>query len=682
MAVSDEIKNTYGSWIRNTGGNTGGAAGIASSIGNAVNTAKNVVSNRSTSGSTGTGAATYTSAWAGTDPVDSYEEFLRNREPIYGTIRDQTVAYWDEQSQKALAGIEEQRQAAHKYAADQRNAIYATAESQRVAAEQRADTERERGVVDARSSYEQNKASYGANAEAMGNMGLSGSGYSDYLNSKAYAQQRAETQAANAQADASKREARYIEDQTRLQADASYSENLFNADSQARSDKLAAEQAADKGMFDANMSYQENLFKNDDAIGKYRSEQEEKEEQRADSTKGAYYQFLAEANQGKYTVEQVTQLAADYGLSEEQTQSLIGAVNDYDTNSQAAADETAADSAKGAYYQFLAEANQGNYSVEQITQLAADYGLSEEQTQSLVDAVNGYTKKQQSANADEIMFEIDSYGSDYDVGKIDKAEQSGEISAESAQEARNKYNSRVLSDATDNISGGDETIIANTLKDADSLRAEGKITEDTYQAIYLKAAVQDANSITDASSYSKFKQTLASYKNNGKISDADYNSALKYAASKVGSVASPSSYTFEYKEIYPGAIEFYITIDGNRYGVYFDSVNSDTQSMLNEVASGGFDSTPAFNTVIECGGRLYCYSKYGWGRIHTEVFSRQFKALNYSDLYNAYCAASGKGTKTVSEPKHASSSSSSGGNSPDTSRQKATTMEKRAHGLK
>ena len=255
------------------------------------------------------------SAWSGTEPVDSYEQYLRNKENAYGTMRDEQTKYYDEQSRKTLAAIEEQRKA-----------TYEAAEKRREEAERRAETERERSVVDARSGYEQSKASYGANAEMIGSMGLSGSGYSDYLNSKAYAQQRAETQAANARADSSKSDARYTEDQTRMQADSDYYR-----------DKLNAEQIADTGKFNAGMSYWENLIHNDDAIGKYRVEQEQKAENDKQYARAAYTELLSGANSGAYTAEQLEQLAADYNLSEAQKQSLIGAANEYNTKKQAAA---------------------------------------------------------------------------------------------------------------------------------------------------------------------------------------------------------------------------------------------------------------------------------------------------------------------------------------------------------
>lgn len=182
-------------------------------------------------GSTGsTGGST-----TGSGEVDTYEEFLLKQEGLY-----------KQQYEDLLAQIE---------------------------------AERQRGVIDARSSYEQNKATYGANAEQLAAMGLSGSGYSDYLNQQAYATQRAETQGANAQAESN-----------RLQAELSYTENMMNLEK----DKIGLEE----------------------------------------QKKQYYAALLTSANTGDYTAEQLAELGKQYGLSEEQITSITDAANTYKTNTQ------------------------------------------------------------------------------------------------------------------------------------------------------------------------------------------------------------------------------------------------------------------------------------------------------------------------------------------------------------
>lgn len=169
-------------------------------------------------GATGSTGATGGST-TGSGEVDTYEEFLLKQEGFY-----------KEQLDKLNAQIEQNKQ----------NAL------------QQAESERERAVIDARSSYEQNKATYGANAEQLAAMGLSGSGYSDYLNQQAYATQRAETQNANAQAEATKLAAEQQANSDKLNAELSYAENM-----QGNAEKLAQyqQQKADQQL----LSYTEAL---------------------------------------------------------------------------------------------------------------------------------------------------------------------------------------------------------------------------------------------------------------------------------------------------------------------------------------------------------------------------------------------------------------------------------------
>lgn len=213
-----------------------------------------------TTGSTGsTGGST-----TGSGEVDTYEEFLLKQEGFY-----------KEQLDKLNAQIEQNKQ----------NAL------------QQAESERERAVIDARSSYEQNKATYGANAEQLAAMGLSGSGYSDYLNQQAYATQRAETQNANAQAEAT---------------------------------KVAAEQQANSDKLNAELSYAENMQGNAEKLAQYQQQKAEEAKAEEEQKKAYYASLLASANTGKYTSEQIASLGAQYGLDEEQISQLQAAVESYE----------------------------------------------------------------------------------------------------------------------------------------------------------------------------------------------------------------------------------------------------------------------------------------------------------------------------------------------------------------
>lgn len=241
-----------------------------------------------TSGGTGTTGSTGSTGGSttGSGEVDTYEEFLLKQEGFY-----------KEQLDKLNAQIEQNKQ----------NAL------------QQAESERERAVIDARSSYEQNKATYGANAEQLAAMGLSGSGYSDYLSQQAYATQRAETQNANAQAEAT---------------------------------KLAAEQQANSDKLNAELSYAENMQGNAEKLAQYQQQKAEEAKAEEEQKKQYYAALLTSANTGEYTSEQIASLGAQYGLDEVQISQLQAAADKFKSSSFAEVyrTESANIQNEGSYY--------------------------------------------------------------------------------------------------------------------------------------------------------------------------------------------------------------------------------------------------------------------------------------------------------------------------------------------
>lgn len=107
-----------------------------------------------------------------------------------------------------------------------KDATYARAEEIRKQAEETARINRERTGVDAHVSYAQNMAGYGAKAESAASMGLTGGGYSDYIDAKAYATHRAEVQSSKAREESAMRDAANAEADAKYQADVSYSANM------------------------------------------------------------------------------------------------------------------------------------------------------------------------------------------------------------------------------------------------------------------------------------------------------------------------------------------------------------------------------------------------------------------------------------------------------------------------
>lgn len=233
----------------------------------------------------------------------------------YTDIRDTGLTY-----------AEAAKQSLMDYATQLRDITYASAAETRAQDEKNAELARQRSIVDARTSYEQNKASYGANAEALADMGLSASGYSDYINSQAYATQRSEIQNANATAETAKRNAEHTERQAKLGADQQYLQGEYEANS-----------TYDKNVYDINTTYAQNILAAEQEKAKADSSAytaalqakaaaDEKYNSQIESGKDTYAQkygaIMEAAKGGDYTKTEILNLAKMYGLSTEDANSL------------------------------------------------------------------------------------------------------------------------------------------------------------------------------------------------------------------------------------------------------------------------------------------------------------------------------------------------------------------------
>ncbi len=274
------------------------------------------------------------SAYEGVTPVDDYMTFLQGNNVTYGDMYKQQIDFLDKQNKQVLESINKQHEM-----------TYAEAEK-----------ERQRSVIDARSSYEQNKATYGANAETLAGMGLTGSGYGDYLNSRAYAQQRAETQNANAQATATRKEADYLKYQSELEAGKSYSKNVL----------------------DANLSYAQNIMNNDSLIAKHLEDEATRAEERAkaeETAKQKAYSSLMDMAVKGHSIESIKAQAAVYGYeyTPEEWAAIENEATKYADN---IAEEEAAEK-NNTYWSIYDKAKTGLFTGDEIYQLASDYGLGD-----------------------------------------------------------------------------------------------------------------------------------------------------------------------------------------------------------------------------------------------------------------------------------------------------------------
>jgi hypothetical protein len=169
-----------------------------------------------------------------TEKIPTYEEFAKDEENKT-QISTQESAAADEKSKSALELIEEKRKA-----------TYAQAEA-----------ERQRAIVDANTAAAQNLATYGANAERLASMGLTGSGYSDYVSAATYAAQRGDIQAA-----------RVLEARAKLEADKVYYSDRIAQEEQSNANYLSLLDAAKSGGYTAEeiRSAAERMNISDEAI--------------------------------------------------------------------------------------------------------------------------------------------------------------------------------------------------------------------------------------------------------------------------------------------------------------------------------------------------------------------------------------------------------------------------------
>lgn len=432
-------------------------------------------------GATGSTGATGGST-TGSGEVDTYEEFLLKQEGFY-----------KEQLDKLNAQIEQNKQ----------NAL------------QQAESERERAVIDARSSYEQNKATYGANAEQLAAMGLSGSGYSDYLNQQAYATQRAETQNANAQAEAT---------------------------------KLAAEQQANSDKLNAELSYAENMQGNAEKLAQYQQQKAEEAKAEEEQKKQYYAALLTSANTGEYTSEQIASLGAQYGLDEAQISQL-----------QAAADKYKSDQQSLSYTEAL----------QMISDYGADLDVSYLETLLNTGSVSQEQYDQLMAQYSKELIESGDLANE-DTDKIDDLHQSGQISGEDYNKQKEQWNSQI--DTSDAFFNSGSMSASEAKKQLDKIlnnewtsEENKKALQKTYDSLY-KVVTNDVRFNNDGGWWIFGSTDMDDIGNNFSLID---NSGFKYRIESGGKVTD-SAITSIARDVADGSIfglrgQIYYKKDGNVY---------------------------------------------------------------------------------------------------------------------
>lgn len=236
--------------------------------------------------------------------TSSYLEYLNNLPEELKDIYNDTITTIDKQNQEILDEINRQKGDALAYA-----------EQTKANAYEAADIEHQRRIVDAANAYEKNKATYGANAEALAQMGLTGGGYSDYLNAQAYATQRGDVSAADAMRTNAQRLANNQYDETTYKANENASNLITQANLNASSARTSAKTALDNA-----------LMQNTKDIATYKE--------------NMYLALLEGASNGTFSNNQLKELADMYQLSENEKNSLFKANSDYETKKTESEKET------------------------------------------------------------------------------------------------------------------------------------------------------------------------------------------------------------------------------------------------------------------------------------------------------------------------------------------------------
>lgn len=219
-----------------------------------------------------------------------------------------------------------------EYIAEQK----AREEEKRQAALKEAEIYKERAAADAQASYMQNMSTYGVNAENMAQMGLTGGGYSDYLNAQAYAQKRGEMQTASANELALKQ-----------QAETKYADNILSLDGQ-----LLAYQEAEKA----------------------------EKEQYAKSVYNTLWEAVQDPNT-TYTADGIKAIAEKAGLSDEDIATLTGMLDS--TLAKKAEDDKKAQDEKEKAEQDAFKTNSSTIKSNTISYIVANGGGQAEYIESI-----------------------------------------------------------------------------------------------------------------------------------------------------------------------------------------------------------------------------------------------------------------------------------------------------------
>ena len=465
------------------------------------------------------------------------------------------------------------------------------------AAKKDAEIVKERAMANAQSSYSQNVATYGANAETVAQMGLTGGGYSDYLNAQAYAQKRADVQTANAQEVASK-----------SQAQATYQEYINQANQRLAEKALYEEQLAEQRAYNEKQlqeqrAYEEQQLADQRAYAEQQeAEQRAYEEQQAEKTKrenlfATLWEGVQDIDSG-YTAEAIDALGKEYGLSDAQLTTLKNLL----AATQSKSEKETSSAIKDAAIADI-QANGGNVSGDYVDGLK-DIGLSEEDAETVQNAINNSITNTAMQEIDAAIQSGDVNAMETSLASADKYYKNGQISTEKYQELYGTYQTYSVKTVMGIDYGSDYNKKLGAIIDQKTELTEqynaGKLSKDTYDSLMAEINKQNKNTASGG----WYIQGLGSGRNNDDV-DITIGKTSRDKGTEYdllcGDAIKDSKLVEELNRIATGDPKKTPSTSGEGSGWFF-GVGSDPS----------ISSSDKPNKLIVAYGNMYLYTTKGW----------------------------------------------------------------------
>lgn len=434
---------------------------------NATTTTDTTVKN--TSGTAGSGTTYAENIGTGTTAADNSETSGENATTTATTTPETTTAENNAGATTENTGNAESTTEKTLTYAEYMEMLKQEAAESKAAADKEAEIAKERAMVDAQSSYAQNQATYGANAETMAQMGLTGGGYSDYLQAQAYAQKRSDVQQANV-----------VESATKAQNRATYQDYVNSVNEKLAEKALYEEQLADERAYNEKQTQEQREYE---------------EKQSAESKKDSVYATLWEGvlnTDTAYTAEAIRVLGEEYGLSESQITTLQNLLEATLTKS----DEDASAAIRDSALEDIS-INGGDVADGYLDGLK-DLGLSDEDAEKVRNAISSSVSSSATAEIDSAIQSGDIDSLEYTLSKADKYYANGSITQEKYQELYTTYSEYCVNQIMGIDYGSDNskklTSYLSQKTELKEMLNAGKITQETYSSLIAKMESQNSNS--------------------------------------------------------------------------------------------------------------------------------------------------------------------------------------------